>query len=154
MATFRKSELTSLYEWQVKAYLWQDDLTNGEVAFCLVNTPLHHLNAKILQLNYQYNSPSDDNEEWIEVQKQTERNMIFDPIRFKQDYPFYEFLNAESDLYIPSILRVKRFEVELMDSDIEFMKSRSTMAKKWLLEEEKRTIEKIKEFTNREILEN
>ncbi|HYD92804.1 MAG TPA: hypothetical protein VEA37_15115, partial [Flavobacterium sp.] len=43
MDTFDKAEMTSLYEWQIKGYLWLTDLTEGELCYCLVNTPYHQL---------------------------------------------------------------------------------------------------------------
>ena len=40
-------------------------------------------------------------------------------------------------------MRVKRFPVTLEDSDIEHMKRRSEMCKKWLLEREQQELELI-----------
>lgn len=147
MDSFDNADLNGIYEWQIKAYLFLDNKTEGELCYCLVNTPLHHLEAQRKSLFYSMGIPDEENEEWIEIQKQIERNMIFDPMRFKEEYPHYTFLNDESDLYVPAPLRVKRFEVKLEPDDIEFMKSRVLLARKWLCDKEIETLNRIKEFT-------
>lgn len=147
LESFDNAGLDSIYTWQIKDYLWMDGKTEGELCYCLVNTPLHHLEAQRKSMYYALGLPDEDDEEWIETQKQMERNMIFDPIRFKEDYPHYVFLNDQSDLYMPAPLRVKKFDVKLELDDIDFMKARVLLAREWLCNKELETLKKIKEFT-------
>lgn len=148
MESFRKADLNAVYEHQIKAYLMLTDLTEGELCYCLVNTPESHITAQTKSMWYNLGMPDEENEEWIEVKKQIERNTIFDPIKFKEEYPNYIFLNHESDLYIPPILRVKKFDVTLTDEDVENIKTRVELARKYLFKKEIEERRTIKEWTN------
>jgi hypothetical protein len=146
LESYDKADLSSLYEWQIKAYCWIDNKTKGELCYCLVNTPEHHIIAETRSQWYAMGMPDEDNEEWIETKKQIERNMIFDPIRFKDEFPNYQFLNKREDLIIPSIFRVKKFEVEIQDDDIENMKHRIKLSRKYLCQKEDEVMAKLNDY--------
>src|SRR5690606_24137174 len=76
--TFDKAELTKLYEYQIKTYLFLDNKKHGILAYCLVNTPLHRIEAERKSLWYAMGMPEEDNNDWLETVCQLERNMIFD----------------------------------------------------------------------------
>ena len=87
--------------------------------------------------------PDDENEKWHEAQKLCERNMIFDKKAFKREHLNYDFENFD-DITIPAIFRVKTFEVALEESDKKSMISRVLLARKYLLNKEIETVEKLK----------
>ena len=146
--SFDRAESDSLYEWQIKTYCWLDGKTEGELCYCLVNTPRHRLEAEVKSTWYAMGMPSEDNEEWIETQKQIERNMIFDPIRYQEDYPDYKFLNPREELIVPAIFRVKKFKVKLEDGDIEAMKQRIELGREYLINKELEAMRLIQEYAN------
>jgi hypothetical protein len=141
--TFKKAEMTTLYSWQIKAYLWLTGKRNGELCYALVNSPSHRIDAERKSLWYSMGMPDETEERWIEAASQLERNHIFDIAKFKNDSPGFDLVTPIWQYDIPSHLRVKRFPVTLEDSDIEHLKRRSLMAKNWLLEREKEELLKI-----------
>lgn len=147
LESFDKAELTSLYEWQVKIYIWLTyKLTKtykGELVYCLVNNPYHQLMQEKTGLYYKLGTPSEDEKRWVDAISQLERNMIFDIPKWKEDYPGYDFYNAKLDFSMPEKRRIKRFDVTLNTQDIKFIKSRVEMARKYLIEKEKQEIKFI-----------
>jgi len=146
LESFDKAEMTTLYQYQIKAYCWLDNKTQGELCYCLVNNPIHQIEQERKSLWYRMAMPEQDDNNWVEALKQLERNMIFDPIKFKEQYPEYEFVNQESDLYIPPQFRVKKFQVELTPTDINNISQRVVMAREWLIQKETQTLNKLNGF--------
>ena len=141
--SFDKAEMTTLYEWQIKFYLWLTNKTKGQLVYCLVNNPAHQIQEAKKTLWFKSGCPDDDNEKWVEARKQLEKNMVFDIPLFKEEYPGYDFENEILDFTIPAIYRVKKFEVELFPDDIVNIKSRVKLAREYLMEKEKRVLELI-----------
>lgn len=144
--TFDNVELTTLYEWQIKAYCWLTGKTKGVLAYCLVNAPDTLINNELERLFYSNGSPEQGEEtpEYIEKLQQIERNLMFDVERFKEEFPYYEFKNTDLDFTIPKELRVKKFDVVLRDTDIEFMETRVALAREYLNNKVKEVKAKIK----------
>ena len=105
MESFEKAELTSLYTWQVKSYVWltypQLKKYKGELVYCLVNNPYHQLMQEKTGLYYKLGTPAEDEERWVRAVSQLERNMIFDVAKWKEAYPGYDFYNADLNFSIP-----------------------------------------------------
>lgn len=141
--TYDAAKLTSLYEWQIKDYCWMAGLDKGILAYCLVNSTENQVINAIKSLWYQMGCPDQEGEKWLEAAMLCERNMIFDKKAFKRDSPNYDFENFD-DITIPAIFRVKKFEVALEESDKKYMISRVLLARKYLLEKEIETVEKLK----------
>lgn len=141
--TFKKAEMTSLYSWQIKSYLWLTGKRNGELCYALVNSPAHRIEAERKSLWFSMGMPDEEEDRWIEAASQLERNHIFDIAKFKHDFPGFDLVTPVWQYDIPKHMRVKRFPVTLEDSDIEHMKRRSEMCKKWLLEREQQELELI-----------
>lgn len=148
LKSFDEAELTTLYEWQLKAYMWLEHTstnteletkTEAELCYCLVNAPIDLIDKERKTLFYNMNLPDEDNDEWIEACQQLERNMIFDVPAFRKPYPHYDFYNQSLDFSIPEHMRVKRFEVSLDSTDVKNITRRVTLARNWLIEKEKQT---------------
>lgn len=151
LKTFDEAELTSLYEWQLHGYsfLAKDefklpDYPESELIYGLVNNPLHHIQNEITRQYYAHGNPSDDNEKWIEVKRQIERNMIFDIELFKRDYPHYQFENKVLDFDIPAILRMKKFEVKTTQDHIDHIQRRVLLCRIYLCNKEIEIYNKLK----------
>ena len=148
MESFDNAELTSLYKWQVKTYIWMliSKLKNyhGELFYALVNNPYHQLNNDITSMYYKMGQPDDDDDRYMEYKRQMERNMIFDIKRWKENYPGYPFVNENLDFDVPAVLRIKRFPVTLNNQDIKFMKQRVVMCRDYLIEKENEVLNKLK----------
>jgi hypothetical protein len=136
LESFQDADLSNLYKFQIKGYLWLVGLTQGELMYGLVNNPLHQITNAINSAYYALGCPDDDDENYIAVKQQIERNMIFDHKLFIEEYPNYVFHNPILDFDMPEISRVKKFEVTLEDGDILNMKTRVTLARIYLCEKE------------------
>lgn len=134
LETFENAELSSLYKWQLKSYCWLYKKDEAELDYCLVNAPEHLILAEKQKLFYAMNSPGDDNDKYIELRQQIERNMIFDIEAFKKDYPNYDFDNTDLNFSIPKCLRIKSFEVSLEKGDVENIKRRVKLSRDYLNE--------------------
>lgn len=145
LESFDKADLTNLYAWQLKGYLYLDRQSLAELDYCLVNNPKSELDHAKKSIYFNMDMPSEENEDWIEAMAQVERNMIFDVAAWKKNYPDYDFYNQGLDFSIPKHLRVKKFEVTLEDGDIENIIRRVKLARYWLREKELETLIKIKQ---------
>lgn len=146
--SFDKAELSTLYMWQIKNYLWQAKKTKGKLIYTLINCPVHQVIEAIKSSWFKLGQPDNENEDWFEHRCQIERNMIFDIPKFQKDYPGYQFENPVLDFSIPPIARVKRFDVELFPEDIKVMKSRVLLGRKYLVEKERAILEQIENYEN------
>lgn len=144
MDSFDNSELSHLYQWQIKGYCFGYGKTEGSVDHCLVNNPIHQLESAKNSLWYNLGQPDKSETRWIEAVQQLERNMIFDIAEFKKSYPNYVFENTVLDFDIPAVARVKKFKVTLDEGDIEDIIRRVKLARKWLVNKEKETLEILK----------
>ena len=142
--SFDNAELSSIYKWQIKGYCWMDGKTEGELVYCLVNSPWHLWQNERQNLWYKMGTPDETEERWIEAVQQLERNMIFDTEKWKERYPNYDFENTDTNFSIPKIMRIKRFDVELLPEDIVNIKKRVKLARKYLIQKEKEVLNKIK----------
>ncbi|HEY6143764.1 MAG TPA: hypothetical protein VIV55_10170 [Flavobacterium sp.] len=136
LESFRKAHLSTGYLWQLKGYLWLTKLKQAELMYGLVNNPLHQINNAITSTFYALGCPADDDDTFIKAKMQIERNMIFDHRLFTEEYPNYVYQNPVLDFDMPPILRVKKYDVFLEDSDIVNMKSRVLLSRLYLCEKE------------------
>jgi hypothetical protein len=153
LKTLEESELTHLYMWQLKGYSWLikeklglDYYPKGELCCGLVNGLESHIQNEKTSLFYKMGCPSDDNDRWIEMKRQIERNHIFDIRKFKEEYPNYVFENEILDFDIPASCRVMKFEVETTEEDVVAIKSRVTLSRIYLVQKEIETLKKMKQI--------
>lgn len=135
--SFDKAELTSLYEWQIKAYCWLTGKTKGELMYGLVNNPAHQILAARQSLWYSMGQPEEDDSDWRKAVEQNERNMIFDVYKFRDEHIGYDFDNPILDFHMPYYFRAKKFPVKLERGDISIMKNRISLCRKYLVAKEK-----------------
>lgn len=155
MDTFDKAEMTTLYEWQVKGYMWLTGIEEGELCYGLVNTPYHLIEKEKNSLFYAMGRPDDLDPKKIEAECQLERNMIFDMAAFKKEYPNADLMHGRTfetsnglrtiqwQAEVPAAFRVKRFPVTLEEKDIDNIKRRVTMCREWLVAKEIETRKKL-----------
>lgn len=108
--TFSESELTNLYEWQLKGYMWLTGLSKAKLAYCLIDTPEFLIRRE--EENYKRNYFGDE----LLLQNKLDeirRNMVY------------------SD--IPKNRKLIKYDVELNDSDIELIKLKVIKAREYLL---------------------
>lgn len=144
LESYENAEITALYEWQLKIYIWLTGRKYGELAYCLVNNPISQINNERTRQFYAHGCPDSDDEDWKEVCRLIERNMVFDIPLFKKQNPNYTFENEILDFSIPVEFRVKKFRVELSEKDIIDFKSRVILSRKYLLNKEIETKERLK----------
>jgi len=85
---------------------------------------------------YANGNPDDDNEDWLEIKRQIERNHIFDKSLFVRDYPHYIFENSVWNYDIPAQFRIKKFDVTTTEEDVDHIKRRVMMCRVYLCQKE------------------
>ena len=143
LKTFDEAELSNLYCWQLRGYSFMlkeklnlPNYPDGELMFGLVNNPLHFIQNERTRQYYANGNPSDDDENWQEIVRQIERNMIFDKELFVRDYPHYEFENKVWSYDIPAQFRLKRFEVITTEEEVDHIKRRVLLSRIYLCQKE------------------
>jgi len=143
LKTFDEAELSNLYSWQIKGYSFiikekqnLDHYPEGELIYGLVNNPLHHIQNEMTRQFYANGNPDDDNEDWLEIKRQIERNHIFDKSLFVRDYPHYIFENSVWNYDIPAQFRIKKFDVTTTEEDVDHIKRRVMMSRVYLCQKE------------------
>jgi hypothetical protein len=151
LKSFDDSDMTSLYENQLKGYSWLvkdskglDFFPIGELVYCLVNNPAHLITNEMNSMYYKLGCPSEENDKWKEVKRQVERNCIFDIAEFKKENPGYFFENEVLDFDIPALLRTKKFIVETTEEDVINIKSRVMLSRIYLVQKEIEIMNRIK----------
>tara|TARA_R110002033_G_scaffold114771_3_gene159572 strand:- start:681 stop:1619 length:939 start_codon:yes stop_codon:yes gene_type:complete len=145
--SFDKAELTTLYTWQVRFYLWLCGFTKGELVYCLVNNTIEDLNNQKYYLKNALNDIDGTSEEYKKQAQQIERNMIFDISAWKKNYPSYDFENTNLNFSISKVRRIKRFDIELLPEHISFIKKRVKMCREYLIQKEKKELEILKNYS-------
>jgi len=152
LKTFDEADSSSLYEWQLRGYSFiakdvfeLSDYPQAELIYGLTNNPLHHITNETTRQYYANGTPNEDNEEWLEIKRQIERNMIFDKELFVRDYPHYIFENKIWQYDIPAKFRVKKFDVSVIEDNILDIKRRVLMSRKYLMDKEIAIYERMKE---------
>jgi len=107
--TFNKSELTHIYEWQVKAYCWLWGVKKGYLAYCLNNLPMSMLEDEYRKLFYNGKYLDHDQPEYLQACEELKTRNTYD--------------------HVPEIERVRVWEIELTDDDIERMKKAVEVAR-------------------------
>jgi hypothetical protein len=77
--TFSKSELTPLYEWQLRGYMMLLNLPEAHLAYCLVDMPNSLLSDELYRLQYNFTN-GEDNPEYDNAAEQLKRNSIYSDI--------------------------------------------------------------------------
>ena len=144
LESFEKATITTGYKWQTKGYAWLANKEDGELVYCLVNNPIKELNQAIYYLKLKHEIIDSPTPPFILEAQQIERNMIFDIEKWNKDYPHYEWHNTSFDFDIPKELRIKRFSIPLLPSDISFIKRRIKMSRTYLINKEKEVLEELK----------
>ena len=127
MFTFMSSSITKLYEWQIKAYCLIEGLEKGELSYCLTNTPSHLIASEIRKVYYSMGVIDEENDkDYIEAVKQIEYNHNFNDI--------------------PSILKVKTFNVNLEPGDEEFLYGKIIKSRNYLIEKQENYINKLEKL--------
>jgi len=99
-----------VYKWQVIAYMELTGLRQGEIAYCLVDTPEHLILDEIRRFMW--------------------KNMLMD-ISEEQEQEIRKNLTFSD---IPEKLRVKRFEIEYKDEEVKAMRSMIKLAREYMNE--------------------
>ena len=149
--TFDAAELSENYIKQLNGYSWLlkdefnlDYYPKGELIYVLTNSPVHTIINETTTMLYKLGNPDSDNDKWKEVKRKIERNHIHDIAKFKKEYPSYVFENENLDFDIPYWMRVKKFNVETTQADIDFIKQRVLMSKIYLVNKEIETLKQMR----------
>ena len=130
---YKDDKLLSDYYYQAHSYMWLTGALKWNIAYCLVNTPLHLIQKEKERIYYSLNCPAEDNQEYIKKCIEVEKNNIFDSFEFYKEYPGYDLQCKEWSFDIPKEERVVMFEVERDEAIIELMITRIEEARNYLL---------------------
>jgi hypothetical protein len=111
--TFHKAEITSLYEWQLRAYMWLTDIDEAALVYCLTDTPQHIIYDECRRMAYKKGVIDwETDEAHIEVCQEIEKNMTY------SDIPVEE--------------KVKIFKIERCEKKEKEIIERVELAREWL----------------------
>ena len=102
---------STLYEWQIKAYMWLTDRSKGRMAYTLVSTPPELFYFEVSRMMYMFGY-EEGSEEMNQLEDQMTKNYTYD------DIPVDE--------------RLKTFDYTLEDEEIEMMRRYIEQARKYL----------------------
>ena len=101
--TFHKAELTKNYEWQLRGYMALKGIEKAELAYCLVDAPLHLILDEQRRLSYKMGViDTDTDEAYLEAAEQIEKNLTFSDIPTKEKVKIFEVQRdekSEKELY-------------------------------------------------------
>ncbi len=97
--TFHNSDITKIYEWQLKGYMWLCGKIKAQLIYTLVDAPEHLIIAEQQKAYYQH------------------KFIDYDDANYQAIAQYIEFSLKYSD--IPKELRLKRFDVQLTKEDID-----------------------------------
>lgn len=115
LANFRAAELSEAYYWQLLTYCTITGAKKGLLAYCLVDTPEEFIYDEWRRKCYHKGIIDMDSPAADEIEAEVRNQMTF------------------SDK-LPQVNRVKTFEVEINEDDIELLKARAAMARKYMKE--------------------
>lgn len=132
----KHKELKKQYYWQVLGYMWLTGARKGSVDYCLNNTPYHIVEKELKYESYNHldcNTPA-----WIELQ--IIANHVYDIqtfdeyIKIRGCYPSDENSKAVCAGFVPIPLEERHFnfEFEYNEDDVEALKKRILMARKYI----------------------
>ena len=103
MRTFMNADLSNLYEWQLRVYMWLYDADEAELAYVLVDTPKHLIEKEKRQLFFKYKSEDMNDEDLAELEQKLEP--LYAIIERNHTYSTNPKIKSINE-------RVKRFTVE------------------------------------------
>lgn len=97
--TFHKAEMTTIYEWQLRGYMYLTGKTKAELIYTLVDAPEHLIIAEQQKAYYTNKFLSYDSPDYMNIAEYIEKSLKYTDI--------------------PKELRIKRYSIELENSDID-----------------------------------
>jgi hypothetical protein len=104
------------------------------IAYCLVNAPGDLIHKEKMKVYYEWGMPEDHSDDWVQMKRQIERNMIFDMDQFRRDNPFFDLdtpLN-EWNHDLPRNERVVEYVVNVDENRMTEIKNRILLCRKWM----------------------
>lgn len=111
LSTFRNAELTNLYEWQLRCYMWLLGAQKARLRFCLVDTPESIILELKKRFYYRFNC-DEDNKDYIKASQQIE-------------------YNHNPSKWLTPVQRLKTFEIEHDESKIDLLKLKILKAREY-----------------------
>lgn len=133
-----KDQLNTIYDWQVRAYMWLTGLNNAEVAYCLVDTPYKLIEDELRRMDWKHDildlNGSVRKERIPLVVEMIERHIYTkDGLRdFCADSSSVEIEWFTNFKEITKEHRVRIYEVEHCDEKIEQIKTQIELARDYL----------------------
>jgi len=118
--TFASAKVTKAYEYQLLGYMWLTGIHKAELVYCLVDTPNKLIEDECKRLAW----------DWMDERGNQIIDVDSDP-RYVQACAEVEQSMTFSQ--IPKEKRIKRFEIEYKEDEIEKLKKRITECREWLI---------------------
>ncbi|UYW02085.1 hypothetical protein K5I29_04070 [Flavobacterium agricola] len=131
------------YYWQMQGYMWLTGLKKAEIAYCLVDTPFKNIDDELRRLDWKFELFDGDgniNEDRIELVVETVSNLIYTKKGLD------EYCNQSPNIRIEwftdfkevdSKYRIKIFEIDYNEADVELMKVQITKCREYMNELQK-----------------
>lgn len=110
--TFFDADLSDLYEWQLRAYMWLTGKRKARLRYCLVNTPEHLIEREESKTFFQMGVRDRDDTDYLLACAEIRRYSLFDDI--------------------PQAKRVRTFWIEHSEEKIKILQARILECRKYL----------------------
>jgi len=107
-------KLNKLYYWQLQSYMWLTGAKSAKLVYCLTDTPLPMIEDEKRRLMWKMGVATSENPDYLEACEKLEKNLLYPDIPIKE--------------------RVKVFDIERNDVDIERLKQRVIQCREWMNE--------------------
>ena len=115
--TFMKSDMTSMYEWQLRTYMYLYDKPLGELAYCLVDCPAEVFADIERQQHWQRGVIDPESDFAMEITSQLQKNMVY------STNPKYTQLERVKTFLIERDEMLEKMMLEQVERALEFAES-------------------------------
>ena len=95
--SFAEAEMTKIYEWQLRGYMWLTGATKARLRYALVDTPLEIIQEEQKRAFFRFGC-DENNKHYQQISEQIERNHTFSHIPAEKRLKTYEISHDENKI--------------------------------------------------------
>ena len=128
----------NLYKWQLKGYAWLTDCIDARLIYCLVDTPYNIIQDELRKLDWAISFlDGNGNIHPDKIPNVVDKISMMIYTREGLEIFCHQDINIKLEWFddfveIPEKLRVKKYDIELLDSDIEQIKEQVILSREYM----------------------
>lgn len=96
--TFGKADCTWEYEWQIKAYLWLTERTQGRLFYVLCNMPEHLIQDEERQLFYKGKFLTTESKDYQDACEELRKKLNFTSMKLHERFKIWDIVLTDEDI--------------------------------------------------------